>query len=253
MHIAVAILVTLITGSFGAEVADGRLGVACWIGATILAGLFAFRVSRSRTPALSRVDFRQIVTGKTAIYLIPIIVTSGCLAGILAFHVSNEISVGITEGVAAAALATLLAGLSRGLARAVEPLDGLTNDFWFGLTVGVVGAIAIGFPGGLTGGLWSHLHLTGTITKPGSQVLAFMLALPCGIVLGAGGWLRFQIAALSSGDLMPSSSIRFLRWAEVTGLLRTVGVSYQFRHEDLRDWLFKNAEPLDHPAHRDGK
>ena len=169
-----AVLVALVTGSFGAEITDGSLGVACWVGATALAGLFALRVSRSKTPGLSRVDFRQIVTGKTAAYLMPAVVTSGCLAGILAYHVSQEISVGITEGIAAAALAALLAGLSRGLARAVEPLDGLTNDFWFGLTVGIVGAIAIGFPGGLTGGLWSHLHLTSIMTKPGSQILAFI-------------------------------------------------------------------------------
>lgn len=253
IHATMAIIVTLIVGCFGAEVTDGWLGAGCWAAATVLAGFFAFRVSRSKTPTPSRVDFRQVVTGRTAAYLIPAVITSGLLAGILAFHISHEISVGITEGVAAAGLAVLLAGLSRGLARAVEPLDGLTNDFWFGLTVGIVGAIAIGFPGGLTGGLWSHLHLNGFLTKPGSQVLAFILALPCGIVLGAGAWLRFQIGALSSrNNFMPASSISFLRWAEVTGLLRAVGASYQFRHEDLREWLSKQAEPSDHPKHRDG-
>jgi hypothetical protein len=153
IHAIMAVLVTLITGSFGAEIADGRLGVVCWVGATALVGLFALRVSRSRTPGLSRADFRQIVTGKTAMYLMPAVVISGCLAGVLAYHISQEVSVGITEGIAASAFAALLAGLSRGLARAVEPLDGLTNDFWFGLIVGIVGAIAVGFPGGLTGGL----------------------------------------------------------------------------------------------------
>ena len=79
-------------------------------------------------------------------YLLPAVIAVGCLAGLLGYQVSHALSVGVTEGIAAAALTALLAGLSRGLARAVEPLDGLTNDLRFWLVVGIVGAIAIGFP-----------------------------------------------------------------------------------------------------------
>lgn len=250
VHAVLAIIFTLLTGSFGAEVADGVAGVISWIAATLLAGYFGFRVSRLATPKLSRVDFRRIWRGKAALYLMPAVIAAGVLAGLLGYRVSQSVSVGVTEGVAAAALASLLAGLSRGLARAVEPLDGLTNDLRFGLVVGVVGAIAIGFPGGLTGGLWSHLHLTGYLTRPGSEVLAFVLALPCGIVLGSGAWVRLHIAALfSRGRLLPVQPLSFFRWAENTGLFRVAGTSYQFRHEDLRDWLLSAAEPIDHPHH----
>jgi hypothetical protein len=251
IHVVMAVVVTLLTGAFGAEASDGLAGAAYWAGTTVLVSYFGFRVSRLETPKLSRVDFRRIWRGKAAVYLLPAVIAVGCLAGLLGYQVSHALSVGVTEGIAAAALTALLAGLSRGLARAVEPLDGLTNDLRFGLVVGIVGAIAIGFPGGLTGGLWSHLHLTGILTKPGSQVLTFLIVIPGGIVLGSGGWLRLQIAArLSGGRLLPTRPISFLRWAEVTGLLRGAGTSYQFRHEDLREWLLSSAAPADHPEHR---
>lgn len=245
IHFWLAILVTLLTGTFGAEIADGVNGFIGWAATTFLAGLFALRISRPTTPGLSRADFRQLAKRRTAVFLVPIVALTGALAGALAYYVSHQISVAITEGIAGAAGATLLAGLSRGLARAVEPLDGLRNDLKFGIIVGIVGAIAIGFPGGLTGGLWSHLHLNSLLTKPGSQALAFVLAIPCGIVLGSGGWVRVQIAALVSGGRpMPRRPIAFLQWAEATGLLRAVGTSYQFRHDDLRIWLIRHRPRL---------
>lgn len=160
-----------------------------------------------------------------------------------------EISVAITEGISATALAALLAGRSRSAARAVEPLDGLQNDLRFGLVVGIVGTIAIGFPGGLTGGLWSHLHLTGILSKPGSQILAFCIAIPCGVILGSGGWVRIALAALNSrGEQLPRKPIAFLKWAEATGLLRVAGTSYQFRHDDLREWLVSIGDRRQGPA-----
>ena len=131
-HVILAVIFTLLTGSFGAEVADGVAGVVSWITATVLAGYFGFRVSRRATPKLSRVDFRRIWRGRAAFYLMPTVIATGVLAGLLGYRVSQSVSVGVTEGIAAAALAALLAGLSRGLARAVEPLDGLTNDLRFG-------------------------------------------------------------------------------------------------------------------------
>jgi hypothetical protein len=242
-HILVAVVGALAVGTFGAEVTDGAAGAAAWLVATVLALAFALRVGLPQKPKMSRVDFRQLSHGKAAFYLLPIIAITGLLAGSLAFHISHQMSVGVTEGLAATALAVLLAGRSRGLARAVEPLDGLGNDLRFGIVVGIIGGIAIGFPGGLTGGLWSNLHLTGVLSKPGSEILAFLIAIPCGVVLGSGGWLRLQIAAaLSRGQLISRRPISFLRWAEATGLLRGAGIAYQFRHNDLRTWLLAHPD-----------
>jgi hypothetical protein len=237
-HILVAILGALVTGTFGAEVADGASGAACWLIATVVALGFAMRVGLPQEPRMSRVDFRQLSRGKAAFYLLPIIAITGLLTGLLAFHISHQAAVGVTEGLAATALAVLLAGRSRGLARAIEPLDGLSNDLRFGIVIGIVGGIAIGFPGGLTGGLWSNLHLTSVLSKPGSGILALLIAIPCGVVLGSGGWLRLQIAAVfSRNQFMPRQPISFLNWAEQTGLLRAAGTAYQFRHNDLCTWL----------------
>jgi hypothetical protein len=248
-HILVAVVGALVTGTFGAEITDGAAGVACWLVATMLALGFAARVGLPREPKMSRVDFRQLSHGTAAFYLLPIIVISGLLAGFLAFQISNQVPVAITEGLAAAALAVLLAGRSRGLARAVEPLDELSNDLRFGLVVGIVGGIAIGLPTGLTGGLWSNLHLTSALSRPGSIILAFLLAIPSGVALGSGGWLRLQIAAvLSRNQEIPQQPVSFLRWAEQTGLLRAAGTAYQFRHIDLCAWLLVHpyTDPPNH-------
>lgn len=244
-HLALALAVAFIVGTFGAELSDGKGGYIGWLIATALASFFALRVGLPRTPRLSRVDFRQLARAKTAVYLLPMILLAGILGGLLAFYVSGEISVAVTEGTSATALAALLAGRSRSAARAVEPLDGLQNDLRFGLVVGIVGTIAIGFPGGLTGGLWSHLHLTEVLSKPGSEILAFCIAIPCGVVLGSGGWVRITLAALiSRGEQLPRRPIAFLKWTEATGLLRVAGTNYQFRHDDLREWLVRTAGRL---------
>jgi len=246
VHILVAAAGALVTGTFGAEITDGAAGVACWLIATMLALGFAARVGLPQKPKMSRVDFRQLSRSKAAFYLLPLIAVSGLLAGLLAFRISGEVPVAITEALAATALAVLLAGRSRGLARAVEPLDELSNDLRFGLVIGIVGGIAIGLPTGLTGGLWSNLHLTGVLSRPGSAILAFVIAIPCGIALGSGGWLRLQIAAALSGNqFMPQRPVSFLRWAEQTGLLRAAGTTYQFRHIDLCTWLL--AHPYTDP------
>lgn len=242
VHLLIATIAGLVVGTFGAEVAGGKAGITCWVVATVLALGFAMRVALPHKPKMSKVDFRQLIRSRAAFYLIPIILITGLLAGLAAFHVSGQASVGVTEGLAATALAILLAGRSRGLARAVEPLDGLSNDLRFGLTVGIVGGVALGFPGGLTGGLWSYLHLTSMLSKPGSGVLALIISIPCGVALGSGGWVRLQIAAiLSRGDHIPRKPVAFLRWAEQTGLLRASGTAYQFRHNDLRTWLINHS------------
>jgi hypothetical protein len=250
-HILVAIAGALVTGTFGAEVADRAAGIACWLVATLLALGFALRVGLPSHPKLSRVDFRQLTTFKTAAYLLPAIAAAGIVAGIFAFRISHSALIGLTEGIAAAALASLLAGRSRGRSRVVEPLDGLRNDLRFGQVVGIVGGIAIGLPRGLTGGLWSHLHLTGVLSWPGSTLLGMLIAIPCGVVLGSGGWVRVQLASwLSRGRFLPSQPLAFLRWTEAVGLMRVSGVAYQFRHEDLREWLLTTLEtqgPRDSP------
>lgn len=241
VHIWVAISAALVAGSFGAEMAAGMAGVACWVVTTAVALAFALRVALPRTPKLSRFDFRQLTDSKTAVCLLPMVLMTGLLAGGLAFHLSHRISIGFTEGAIAAAVAVLLAGRSRGPARAVEPLDGLRNDLRFGLVAGTVGAIAIGFPDGITGGLWSYLHLTSALSKPGSELAAFLVAIPCGVVLGSGGWVRAQLAAwLAKDEFLPSRPLKFFQWAEVTGLLRATGNTYRFRHECLRIWWSEN-------------
>ena len=252
-HLIVAIAAALVTGTFGAEVAGGSEGVACWCIATVLALGFALRVALPQRPKLSRVDFRQLTVPKTGSYLIPAIAVCGIAAGLLAFRIGHNVSIGITEGVAAVAFASLLAGRSRGRSRAVEPLDGLRNDLRFGFVVGVVGAFAIGLPRGLTGGLWSHLHLTSLLSWPGSTVLGALIAIPCGVALCSGGWVRVQLGSLlSRSKFLPRRPLAFLRWSEAVGLMRVSGITYQFRHEELFEWLLEEPKPRHVTPSQDG-
>lgn len=242
-HTLVAVAGALVAGTFGAEVIDGFPGFASWAVATVIALGFAWRVGPAEQPKLSQVDFRQLTKFESGLYLISIIVATGLAAGFLGLRIGHSLLIAATDCVSAAALASLLAGRSRGRSRAVEPLDGLRNDLRFGLVVGVIGGIAISFPRGLTGGLWSHLHLTGLLSWPGSSVLGMLIAIPCGVILGSGGWVRVQIASwLSHGDFLPPRPVSFLRWAEAVGIMRAAGTAYQFKHEEFRVWLLESPE-----------
>lgn len=242
-HTIVALAGALVAGTFGAEVIDGLPGFASWAVATVIALGFAWRVGPVEQPKLSQVDFRQLTTLESGFYFVPIIAATGLAAGFLGLRIGHSLLIAATDCVSAAALASLLAGRSRGRSRAVEPLDGLRNDLRFGLVVGVIGGIAISFPHGLTGGLWSHLHLTGLLSWPGSSVLGMLIAIPCGVILGSGGWVRVQIASwLSHGDFLSPRPVSFLRWAEAVGIMRAAGTAYQFKHEEFRVWLLGSSE-----------
>ncbi|MEU5366691.1 NACHT domain-containing protein [Streptomyces sp. NPDC005925] len=69
-----------------------------------------------------------------------------------------------------------------------------------------------------------------------------MEALVFGVALGAGAWTRYAIAVTISSvrSGLPLRLDAFLDWAYRAGILRISGISYQFRHLELQEWLLQN-------------
>ena len=262
VHTAISVVLGILMGALAAEFTGGPPGViitcltmALGAGFGLRAGLWeetpSARGHRPRiltvwplagvtawfltAPRPSRVNiWRALNTPKWAC----LVAAAGATAAI-AGSLDGGIRVGATEALAAALAACILTGLSYGTSHAVTPEEPLQNDLIFGLALGAVAGIATGLPGGLTGGLAATLHLNAHLTVPGSALLAIAISLLAGVALGARAWLRYTIAFAfaASERALPWNCLRFLDWAATAGLLRTSGIDYQFRHDDLRKHL----------------
>ena len=70
-------------------------------------------------------------------------------------------------------------------------------------------------------------------------VFVFALAVAIGTRIAGGAWMRYHFAVII-GWVRGRGPLRFgkfLDWGVEAGLLRISGVSYQFRHRQLQDWL----------------
>ena len=84
-----------------------------------------------------------------------------------------------------------------------------------GLAAGLAAGLVAGGGGGLAGGL--------------AVGLAFVSVASCRYLIA--------VSIAASAQLIPLRFARFLRWAYEAGILRISGNAYQFRHNELRDWL----------------
>jgi hypothetical protein len=262
VHTAISVALGLLMGALAAEFTGGIPGVittclmmALGAGFGLRAGLWEeMPSSRGHTPRIlagwpltgvtawfltapspSRVNiWRALNTPKWAC-----LVAAAGITGAVAGSLDGGIKVGVTEALAASLAACILTGLSYGTSYAVAPEEPLRNDLIFGLALGAVAGIATGLPGGLTGGLAASIHLNAYLTVPGSALVAITISLLAGLALGARAWLRYTIALAfaASERTLPWNCLRFLDWAATAGLLRTSGIDYQFRHDDLRKHL----------------
>jgi hypothetical protein len=98
-----------------------------------------------------------------------------------------------------------------------------------GLAAGLVGWLAFGFVGWLAFGFvgWLAFGLVG------------------GLAVGANAWTRYRVSVviLAVRQQAPLRFDTFLDWAQQAGLLRVSGVTYQFRHRQLQDWLTSPDDP----------
>jgi len=202
-----------------------------------LAVVFAFTVmpwwclfeARSESPAPSELNLGRLRTphgrGQLAGWLA--IGLADGLAGWLRFGLG--LALGLAAGLAFGLAAGLEAGLNTGLSTAVRPVDPLRNSIAAGLADGLPVGLAVGLASGLA------FRLTVGLASGLASGLAF------GLLLARGGPLAVRygigVALASFRRDLPRRPSMFLAWACDAGLMRVSGIAYQFRHQQLRDWL----------------
>ena len=162
------------------------------------------------------------------------------IVGGLALGIVGELVIGLVIG--------LVVGLAAGLATDPEEysvadprqiLRGilvgglaiqLVVNLVVGLVVGLVAGIAAGIVAGLVGGMVVGLALgpLGSFWEglPGLRYIALLLCTR----RWNDAWLPWWLGS-------------FLHWCYQAGLIRVAGISYQFRHRELQDYLARNPAP----------
>lgn len=241
IHTCIGVLGGILAGMLGGEFADGALGLTIMI-ITVAGGIgFGLWAGLRQKPQPSRVTFPQVADFRGRI-VISLTIVIALLGGIGGYLVGHSAAIGVSEGVSAGFAALVLAGLGDSRVKALQPRDALRTDLGFGVTLGIVYVAVGGLPGGLTGGILSHLHLNRYLTVPGSTALALVVGLIAGVALGARSWLRYviSISLEARKGRIPWRFEAFTDWAYGAGLLRLTGVSYQFRHDKLKTSLESN-------------
>ncbi len=110
---------------------------------------------------------------------------------------------------------------------ASDPRNALRSDLATGLVTGTASGLGLGLLIGLRAGL-----VAGLVVGAAAGAL-------CGLVYLSVSSLRYLIAVsiASNARLLPLRFGRFMQWAYHAGILRISGNAYQFRHNELRDWL----------------
>ncbi|WP_285784550.1 NACHT domain-containing protein [Microbispora sp. NBRC 16548] len=129
-----------------------------------------------------------------------------------------------------------------GTADLANPQDAIRGDLASSLLVG----ISLGLPAGLAGGFAAD---QGTIISGLAYGIAVCFSL--GFAPKPAGWRYVALLLCTrrwNSVWLPWRLGRFLNWAYKAGLLRIAGISYQFRHKELQDYLATHPAP--EPSHR---
>jgi hypothetical protein len=179
----------------------------------------------------------------------------GGLRSLLLDYVLFSGLAGVLVGVPAGVSRGLTDAFARNAPHAVEPREVIRADGRFRLAVALAVGILIGLPVGLFFGFLDRNHALGAALGLAAGLTAGITAALSGAPhwdaslliagptdTGNGGasvWTRFYVSVLA-GKLRRRGPLRFaefLDWAQRAGLLRVLGIAYQFRHRQLQDLL----------------
>lgn len=240
---AVAIIaLPLFVSNFGAPPTAARI--------TALGVLFLGVVLAATAPSPHRLNARQLITQRGLLrFLLALASISVPLlvSGLVPWRVFGTTFVSIFQP--SGGLRTALAiGLALGIAggiiwgamdnspQALGPREVIQADGRYGLTVGLpAGAVCL-----LVGGSLGGFRYGVAFALAG--VLAFTLVFILGF--GSSTWVRYHVS-VAIGAIRRTGPIgfgAFLDWSQQAGLLRLSGISYQFRHRQLQDWLATHKE-----------
>lgn len=160
-------------------------------------------------------------------------------------QVAFGLSIGMLAGVVFGALAGVLLGLgawfavglssqsmrglgSASLKSAKKPFTPLSDDRLCGIVAALGVSPAIG------------LAFSVNFGRP----LGVVLGLIYGITVGSSIsslWGRYLVTLVLAHGRLPWRTAEFMEWAYEAGLLRISGVAYQFRHQELANWLSRST------------
>lgn len=121
--------------------------------------------------------------------------------------------------------------------RAVRPRDAIRTNGAYGLAIMSAIALTVAIAAGLTCGFAAAV----TFGMEGGIAGGLIAAFP----FGAGVWANYHVAVAVLAHRRQGTWRlgAFLDWACAAGLLRASGLAYQFRHQQLQDWLTAGYAP----------
>ncbi|MBT2369118.1 NACHT domain-containing protein [Streptomyces sp. ISL-10] len=198
-------------------------------GGFLLAARMAWRTVR---PEPTRGNLQQLRTSsgrrlaaKAFVLAFTAFLTIGLLAGLL-FGVlggpgpAEGLISGLVPALAAGLCFAFVMGLFSGTLRSVDPRDVVRNDLVLAVPFALVVGLAAGYGVGPAYGLACGVALALNFTMPGQRYVALLLS--------TRRWNR---------RWLPWRLGRFLHWCCDAGLLRIADTGYQFRHQEIQDYL----------------
>ncbi|MCD9145455.1 NACHT domain-containing protein [Streptomyces albireticuli] len=116
-----------------------------------------------------------------------------------------------------------------------DPRSPVRNDLLASLVIGQ-GAFLMALILNAFAGL--PLAQLGVLLAPG-----LVICTATGLYFGTGAGRRYLVFLCCSRGRLPWRLGTFLHWAYQAGLLRVSGLAYQFRHQELQDWLHTHPRP----------
>lgn len=239
--IAASLIIFLLTsGSIGSGLGGSFLAIAIGI-----LGIITVAFLWMAWPNVEIVDFRRLKTiprlrgqyGLTVGLTVGIVCGSalGFVFGIIAGPVAGLVA-GIAVGLALglAVVLTVAPEAESGNYSTTNPQQIIGGAFALWLIVGLALGLAVGFAAGLKIGL-----AAGIVAGLACEVI--MVAI-CGLT--PMRYIGFLLCTRRWNDHpLPWRLGRFMHWSYQSGLMRIAGISYQFRHRELQDYLARNPEP----------
>jgi hypothetical protein len=159
--------------------------------------------------------------------LLLVAVGCGCFAA-LVFNPPVGAALGFAALIAGGLSLTPVQALVRRELPLTTPRSPLRSDFGMSLAAGLSAAPVIG--------LAFSMNLGASL----GWVVGVAYAALVGLTVAEAPWRRYLALLICTRGKLPWRLGAFLDWTYEAGLLRVSGIAYQFRHDELRNWLARH-------------
>jgi hypothetical protein len=195
----------------------------------VVVGYFAalWRTSRAYWIDPHTLDPWQFLSARWAALLLAA-AGCGCFAA-LVFNPLVGAAVGLAAWVAGGLSLTPVQALVGKELPLTTPRSPLRSDLGMSLAAGLAVAPVAG------------LAFSINLGKPLGWSAGVAYAAAVGLTVAEAPWRRYLALLLCTRGKLPWRLGAFLDWAYAAGLLRVSGIAYQFRHDELRNWLARRS------------